>query len=153
MGKIERLKKREIVNGWGDSVGLEPPSSLQLMDKINEIIDYLNMDSPAQVGFENLMRLKEVAKPETPKGIEECPFHIAEHRSLTPFESALIQFSSIYKEPDAWCMFDVWKNKLLAIAREEFLDKACRWLKENTFKSDWPSCKVFLEFFRKAMEE
>lgn len=39
------------------------------------------------------------------------------------------------------------------VAREELIDKACRWLKDNTFKGDWPSAKVFVEYFRKAMEE
>ena len=44
MKKIERLKGIENVNGRGDSLGVEPPNNLIMMNKINEIIDYLNMD-------------------------------------------------------------------------------------------------------------
>ena len=37
-------------------------------------------------------------------------------------------------------------------ADKTMMDAACKWLKENAFKRDWPSCNVFLASFRKAME-
>lgn len=197
MKKIERLKSFHYTSAHPI-----------IIDKINEIIDYLNMDSPEQVGFEelweeknpsefdkrlnallkefkslpkeelidslefylkaikhetpfNLMRLKEVAKPEvikptgvlgellktppTQEELEEAERelnHSESDQELTAFEDALVDAymsnTPIIEKAD----------KLLSIAKKQFIDKACEWLEYNF---NMPGDFEF--HFRKAMEE
>lgn len=128
----------------------------------NEIIDSLEFYLKAvkkETPFD-LMRLKELAKPEVPQD-----------KGLTEFEKAL---KGIIKRHDGWMSsFDDYELKddakeLLAIARKEFLDKACKWLDENmedltrfyediemhdVVISDYTIKKEFIEAFKKVMEE
>ena len=92
----------------------------------------------------NLMRLKEVAKPETPH-----------EKGLAEFEEAL---KGIIKRHDGWMSsFDDDELKddakeLLAIARKEFLDKACEWLTVHKGEEIGLFC-ARIEEFKKYTEE
>ena len=39
---IERLEDTPILNQYGDCLGMRQPSTMTIVEKINEIIDYLN---------------------------------------------------------------------------------------------------------------
>lgn len=86
-----------------------------IIEKINEIIDYLNMDSPDQVSFEELGKV--------------CEKQVV-GQELTEFEKALIDTymnnTPIIQQPD----------KRLSIARKQFIDAVCRRLKKSIFKND-----------------